>query len=246
MPLNKLLRTEWTSAGYDSRMGSAEVTRPPAPHLIRVYHLTSAVHGIGAIALQRLKVSRLSDLNDPFEFLGLMWRDLRLRSKVQALKDEVGADTGLLCFSENWINPVLWSHYADKHRGVCLGFNVVRSSARPVTYQATRIPSKAVIPIHASAALEEKLLFTKFEHWRYESERCVRVPLSKALTEGSLHFKPFGTDLALAEVILGDACTLSLDAVRSLVSSIEPSAVTFRARLAGKSYNVVPDGHSVP
>ena len=231
MPLNKLLRTEWISAGYDSKMGSAEVTRPPAPHLVRAYHLTSAVHAIGAISLQRLKVSRLSDLNDPFEFLGLMWRDLRLRSKVQALKDEVGAHTGLLCFSENWINPVLWSHYGDKHRGVCLGFDVLRSNAKPVTYQTTRIPSKVIMPTHASAALEERLLFTKFEHWRYESERRVRVPLSKALAEGSLHFKPFGIDLALAEVILGDGCTLSLDAVRTLASSIEPSAVTFREGL---------------
>jgi len=214
--------------------------------LVRAYHLTSAVHAVNAIALQRLKVSRLSDLNDPFEFLGLMWRDLRDRPKIQALKDEIDAQTGLLCFSENWINPVLWSHYADKHRGICLGFNLLRSESKPVTYQPERIASSSAKPLPASSALEEKLLFTKFEHWHYESERRVRVPLSGALPEGPLYFKPFGTDLALTEVILGDACTLSLDALRTLVRGVDPSAVTFRARLAGKSYNVVPDGDSVP
>lgn len=129
---------------------------------------------------------------------------------------------------------------------MCLGFDVLCSAVKPVNYQATRIPSKLVIPAHVSPEFEERLLLTKFEHWRYESEWRLRVQLGNATAEGALHFKSFGVDLALAEVILGDGCTLSLHAVRTLVSSLAPSAVTFKARLAGKSYNVVPDGHSVP
>jgi len=175
-----------------------------------------------------------------------MWRDLRHRPQIQALKAEVDRTTGLLCFSSNWVNPVLWSHYGDRHRGVCLGFDLPRSLAQPVTYCAKRMAPTHPIPSRITKALEETLLFTKFDHWQYESEIRMPVPLGTTKRESSLHFLSFIPDLTLAEVILGEDCTLSLADVRQLVSSISPTAITFKARLAGKSYNVVPVRESVP
>jgi hypothetical protein len=46
----------------------------------------------------------------------------------------------MLCFSRDWHNPVQWSHYADKHRGICLGFDVPDSLLVPVQY--TKEPPK--------------------------------------------------------------------------------------------------------
>jgi hypothetical protein len=37
----------------------------------RVYYLTPAQFAISNVALQRIKVARFSDLNDPFELLGV-------------------------------------------------------------------------------------------------------------------------------------------------------------------------------
>ena len=33
-------------------------------------------------------------------------------------------DTGISCFSEKPDNILMWSHYADNHKGVCLGFSI--------------------------------------------------------------------------------------------------------------------------
>lgn len=242
MPLDKALRALWESAGYDRKMGSTRVRRPPNPGFVPGYHLTSAAHAISAIALGRLKVARLSDLNDPFESMGVMWRELPKRKTLQKRKTEYDQHTGLLCFSRDWTNPVLWSHYGDKHRGICLGFDLLESEAKPVKYQEERLLDDPP----AGSSLEEQILLTKFKDWCYESELRLFVPLHGTIEEGSLHFRPFDGSLILAEVILGDQCSVSLDMVRTLVAAGQPSAVTYRARLAGKSYNVVPDGETVP
>jgi len=45
------------------------------------------------------------------------------REFLRWTKERLIGKLGLLCFSRNWHNPVLWSHYADKHRGICPGFD---------------------------------------------------------------------------------------------------------------------------
>ena len=35
-------------------------------------------------------------------------------------------DRGVCCFSAVINNPLLWSHYADQHRGVCIGYSLAR------------------------------------------------------------------------------------------------------------------------
>lgn len=83
-------------------------------------------------------------------------------------------DTGLLCFSTNWTNPLLWSHYGEKHTGVCLGFNLKKGIAHPVRYEENRLMARLrennggfVI----GADLKEQLLLTKSYHWM--SETCL-------------------------------------------------------------------------
>jgi hypothetical protein len=70
-------------------------------------------------------------------------------------------------------------------------------------------------------------------------------PLTLAAREGGLHFKEFGPDLSLAEVILGPLCDIPLASIRALVSSVRPEAVAFRSRLAWNSFSVVPLESSV-
>ena len=43
--------------------------------------------------------------------------------------------SGLLCFSRHWYSPALWAHYADNHKGMCLGFDIPDDeSAQAVQY----------------------------------------------------------------------------------------------------------------
>ena len=39
---------------------------------------------------------------------------------------------GIVCFAEQEICPLMWSHCGDQHRGVCLGYSVPERSTRDV------------------------------------------------------------------------------------------------------------------
>lgn len=246
--MQKEYRARWVTAGYDRHMGSAEVVTPPSPDLLRAYYLTSSEFAISNIALGRLKVSRFSDLNDPFELLALRNSDPQVRSFTRSLREQYDQSTGLLCFSKNWISPTLWSHYAAKHRGVCLGFNVDRNTLLNVDYADERVLESrpgASGPPSASEDLLKKLSQTKFRHWEYEQETRMLIPLNTVVREGGLFFKDFGPDLSLAEVILGPLCELPLSGIRAMVSTVRPGVVVFRSRLAWNSFSVVPMESSV-
>jgi hypothetical protein len=231
-------------------MGSAWVTLPPAPNLIRAYHFTPAEFAISNISLGRLKVARFSDANDPFELLALNYRERGARAAAMNFKASYDSAHGMLCFSSNWTSPVLWSHYGDKHRGVCLGFDLPRATTQLVQYQDQRALSElektGSDPSQISPALQELLVRTKYSHWSYEQELRRFIPLEDVISEGPRHFCPFGSDLQLAEVILGPKCDLSLNAVRKLVRSRWPEAVTIKARFANFSFNIVPDESTIP
>jgi hypothetical protein len=74
LPMREDLRQEWIAAGYGATMGSAAVVSPPPPGILRVYHFTSAEFAKDDIVHRRLKVARISELNDPFEFLAMNFR----------------------------------------------------------------------------------------------------------------------------------------------------------------------------
>src|SRR5262245_2779152 len=87
-----------------------------------VHHLLSAENALSDISLRRIRISRIRDLNDPFELLAGRSDDKWLRKILSDYAANFNRTNGLLCFSKNWGNPVLWSHYASKHRGMCLTF----------------------------------------------------------------------------------------------------------------------------
>ncbi len=233
--------------GYREGMGSAKFLLPPDPRFVRAYHLTSAEHGISSISLRRLKVARFSELNDPFELMALNFHRREIRQLVTRFKDSHNSKTGLLCFSANWTNPVLWSHYATKHEGICLGFDLRREKVREVLYEDKRLPPELndEDPLSIPKTLQDRLLLTKSRHYQYEEEFRVFVELSGAKREQGLYFCPFDQDLRLVEVILGPR-NGSLPAIRKITHATNPGAVVFRTRLAFRSFDVVGDGRYPP
>jgi hypothetical protein len=61
------------------------------------------------------------------------------RKASKQFRAAVNASQGLLCFGADWSSSVMWSHYADKHKGICLGFDVRRSLLHH-SQQETEIP----------------------------------------------------------------------------------------------------------
>lgn len=247
--MHKKYRREWEKAGYGSVMGSSEVVLPPSVQFKRLYHITSAEYGVNDIGLGRLKVARLSDLNDPFELMALNFRENHTRQAVLNFKDAYDAKAGLLCFSADWTNPVLWSHYGSKHRGICLGFNVLRSSQmQQVQYEDERILvnlSDSAELTSLDGDLQDLLIRTKFRHWHYEEEWRRFVTLDGLPKEGNNHFYSFDETIQLAEVILGPLCQVSLSAVQKLTWALDPNVSVIKARLAEKFFKVVPAEETV-
>ena len=59
---------------------------------------------------------------------------------LQATHTDLTNRYGLVCFSGDWIDPVLWSHYGAKHCGIALGFDLQEANPVEVTYQIDRHP----------------------------------------------------------------------------------------------------------
>lgn len=223
------------------------------PDIVRAYHLTSADHAISNISLRRLKVARLSEVNDPFELRGLNCMARNLRRGLDEFANSQNKKIGMLSFSQGWKSPVLWSHYAAGHKGICLGFDIKRTlgvkGVQHVRYDDSKLQALGddTNPTAISADLQELLFVTKYSHWSYEQELRVFVKLEEATKESGMYFYPFNDGLRLKEVILGHLCPTSLlEPVRSLVHATYPGTVVSKARLGFKFFEVKPDARYPP
>jgi len=208
---------------------------------MKVFHLTATKYALMALRKSRLKVARIHDLNDPFELFGSALPDRETRRKLHALKDWAAEKYGILCFSRSWRNPVLWSHYADRHRGVALEFCVHDDDISPVNYTPKRVLLDVAQALKRGTFSEDEALSlatTKFKHWKYEDEVRVFCALADCPVEGGLMFEPFTERMELVGLIRGPACVLSNEDIAMNLPEGCKLEVT-QARLAFNSFSVV-------
>lgn len=209
---------------------------------MRLYHFLSEQYGLENIRRRRLKIARIEELNDPFEFAGVHLRNEDLRRAFSVMKAELNQSRGLLCFSTKWANPVQWSHYADRHRGLCLGFDVPDENVGKVSYSRRRLVidmERLRNPRDLSEDHARKFLFTKYHHWKYENEFRAFVTLENIDHESGLYFADFSEQLALREVIVGARCNVTRAQLASTLGSLADDVVAVKARLAFSSFSVV-------
>jgi Protein of unknown function (DUF2971) len=109
----------------------------------------------------------------------------------------------ILCLSEIWNNILMWSHYADQHRGYCLGF-ATESFTDIDLFGAVRYQKDYPIisPLDVES-IQAVLLRTlcKSKDWSYEREYRIVQILNKVdrFAEKSVIFR----QAKLKEVILG-------------------------------------------
>ena len=130
--------------------------------MMRVYHFIDEVHGLQDLREKRLKIARINELNDPFELMGVELSNCELRQAMENMKEDVSAKLGILCFSESWESPVQWAHYANRHKGLCLGFDVPKRFLTKVNYCDKRLPADHFIATHAADAASIKAEMTDY------------------------------------------------------------------------------------
>lgn len=215
----------------------------PAPtdeSTLRLYYYTSRHWGLKALWEKRLKISEYKDVNDPFELYPFS------RTKHHTPKFEerymatlAASPFGRLCFSEDWRTTLMWSHYAEKHTGLCLGFDVPRDAAKPVVYVDRLLDEPADRKVLTKGVpgkeLEDALLH-KYAGWSYEREWRMRVRLGRA--SGGLYFEPFSDQLHLREVIIGARSDLHPSDVATAVNNPPLDVDIFVARSAFGAFEV--------
>lgn len=140
---------------------------------------------------------------------------------------------GLLCLSEVPDDPLMWSHYADSHRGVCLAFNWQTEffgQSQPVIYQKKRPIINPVF--QTKEEMLDHALLTKSDHWKYEKEWRIIHYRSGA---GAYSFP----SLALTGVILGAQMADSNVAIVHRWLSLRTTATSiFRAALSDTEFKI--------
>ena len=99
--------------------------------------------------------------------------DPRLPRNMDAIRkmyhDTVTSKVGVMCLSEVHDDILMWAHYGDSHRGVCLIFAPTEpffATAEPVHYRDDR---QHVNPlVHTQNKMLDAAMFTKSNHWSYE------------------------------------------------------------------------------
>ncbi|WP_318513328.1 DUF2971 domain-containing protein [Photobacterium leiognathi] len=160
---------------------------------------------------QELWFALPKSLNDPFECL---FDDDEVKKKLAKFPqmtehriEKIASDLrstfeslGVCSFSRARKNQLMWSHYANEHRGFCIGFNKKllleshrNSIALDVNYQSEQPSIRKLFsgfefnPV--SNALEgninhsvfSDIIRTKYTYWGYERETRILLPQSCAL-----------------------------------------------------------------
>lgn len=209
---------------------------------MRLYYFTTERFGLEALRDKRLKLARIDDLNDPFEFLGLALSRPD-RKVLNGFKRTMAERYGLICLSQDWKHPLLWGHYADKHRGVALGFDAEKSAGFiPVEYHPERLTLQEFGLNSLSDISEQemmRLLTMKFSAWSYETEYRVFCRLEHCDPVTDLHFVPFEPVLKIAEVIVGERSSVTRSRLARVLGKHNDTVISFKARAGFKRFEVV-------
>lgn len=200
-----------------------------------IYRFLDKNAALSTIKERALRISRICSLNDPFEFLCVDISDREFRRGMLKAKAKLNEMHGLICFSKNWSSPLLWGHYADKHRGLCLAFRASSKDTRfnQVNYTAKRLP----MPTGPSPEFARQLLFTKSKHWEYEQEVRLYATLN---TERDGHYYVGLSDtLKLSKVIIGSESDTTKKELEDALGQLKNEVEIVKARPAFKEFRVV-------
>ena len=200
---------------------------------MRVYHFIDKKFGLINIKNRRLKISNFMSVNDPFEFFSMITADKINRDSLKETKIQLASKYGFLCFSESWKSPVQWAHYAERHTGLCLGFDIPKSLLKKIDY----VDNRFELPTAPQQEDMERLLKTKYSHWSYEQEHRMWAELKNK--EETHYFRDFDDFLILKQVIVGHKSDITRDELNTALGDLSTKCETFRARPAFTTFDMV-------
>lgn len=140
----------------------------------------------------------------------------------------------------------MWAHYADKHYGVCLGFDIGELNGEPLPHPVDYNPGRLQFMLDHEKELfgidqkfVQSLLYTKSHEWAYEREWRVVANLEVKDEKTGFYYVDFGTQLQLREVILGARNDTLVGQIAKLIRKNIAPVQVFKARPAFQKFAMV-------
>ena len=167
-----------------------------------LYYFTSTKYALESVQNRQLKVAELDKTNDPYELLPIRGKEGLTEATVDELFSNLQSNLAkkikMICFSETYKDPALWGHYADKCKGVCLGFEIVFESFKDMLHEVEYVKDKKdynQFVFGDSTEEGESTDFLRFKSHQWEHEEEWRILLTEDFLEldatTGLYFFPF-------------------------------------------------------
>jgi len=159
------------------------------PRLYRYRSLQEFDREMEAIEEGYLFCAAYHTLNDPMEGLFTSSQNLRGSADYRAVRRSITdnkSQLGMCSFSEVRNHELMWAHYADQFKGICISYSFLKlRQSLPAEVSFVRMFYNETVPtIHRSkkdpSQLARMVLSYKNYRWLYEREWRMFAPLGKA------------------------------------------------------------------
>lgn len=196
----------------------------------RVYRYLPLDYGLEALQQDRFKVGRMQELNDPFDCFprltnGSLDQGEASVSLPSSFLHTFASQLGLICYSARVTDPVIWSHYAEAHKGIAIGFDFTENyGLRRVEYREERfeLDVRGIVEAKNGGGVADlievlsKAFTVKATSWGYEEEYRRFRPLDNLFLYGRHYFERLPCGI-LREVVIGAKSPIEVcDMIRCL------------------------------
>ncbi len=182
-------------------------------------------------------------LNNNHEFYRTFIRNYK--RSPEYCRDTLCSHVRVVCFSREKTDILMWAHYADKHRGVLIGFDEDQISPKEylheVQYKDQRNKFHIVDVVGSGDEWILPHLTIKSRHWRYEAEVRLLAPLVKTVESDGLNFWHF-PPAAVKEIIFGAQCeTPEKTSIQAILSSSYTHVAQSQMRLHDTDFALIEE-----
>lgn len=158
---------------------------------VTLYKYMSIKYAVDVLTKQHLYVSDGKNFNDPFE-------EVVIDKKTQ--KEEIVKNLYILCLTNSYRKKLMWSHYADSHKGICITVKVPKTQIYPVCYSSKRVFKDSnldqiikaskyggksnIQPDFSILTNDQKIVLIKDHKWNYEKEYRISFTDTSSLEKG--------------------------------------------------------------
>lgn len=176
-------------------------------------------NGVNILQFKALKLSRIDEFNDPFEFRIAKCVSPIISGPVNALYAYQKESYRVICFTNKYNNLIMWSHYSRNHTGLLIKFETdlievngknITGALKEVDYkeEMIQIPSDF---FQRSINEREEIIkyntYRKYIDWQYEGEYRAIIKFDESECKRYISIPA----RAILEVIIGMNCSLETE-----------------------------------